>query len=273
VTCVVLASEESGWARALAAGLATLCGILVLGSRSVGSLVVSFVSLSLGTLFLGFRASPRRGLAILAVFYVAATAVAAFVLFGVGLDGAIEALGRGPDLTGRMRLWPLVIYAIDDSPILGHGYAAFWSTHGGLADYIELSLGFRPFYAHNGFLDLALNTGLVGVLLFLVVMLTGLVRASFAAIRIQRAAAVWPLAIMVTFLAANVVESNIAQYNELNWVLFCIAFLYAAFLQRIEPSSRRAGRQSSQVSSLAGWRPTQGVRMDQRADASVRRQR
>lgn len=240
VTCVVFASEERGWGRALAASLAILCGILVVGSRSVGSLLVAAVGVSLSALFLGFRTSQRQGLAVLAVFYVVATAVAALVLFGVGLDGAIEALGRSPDLTGRMQLWPLVIDAIADRPVLGHGYAAFWSTHGGLADYIEFSLGFRPFYAHNGFLDLALDTGLVGVLLFLVVLLTGFVRALFAANRIHSAAAVWPLATMATFLAANVVESNIAQYNELNWVLFCVAFLYSAFIWRIAPPRRRA---------------------------------
>lgn len=120
--------------------------------------------------------------------------------------------------------------------MLGYGYAAFWSTHGGLADYTELFLGFRPFYAHDGFLDLALDVGLVGVLLFLAALAIGFVRASAAAVRIRHAVSVWPLVIMATFVAANVAESSIAQYNQLYWVVFCVAFLYAGSLRRPEPT-------------------------------------
>jgi exopolysaccharide production protein ExoQ len=242
ITCIVLAAEEGGWARVRAAGLATLCGILVLGSGSVGSLLVAAACGSLTAVVLGFRASQSHGLTILALLYVLVVALAALVIFSLGLDGAIEALGRSPDLTGRMQLWPLVIDAIGNKPLLGHGYAAFWPAHGGVADHIEDVMGFRPFYAHDGFLDLALDAGLVGVALFLAVLSVGFVRASVAATRIGRPIAVWSLVIMATFLAANVAESSIAQYNQLGWVLFSVAFLHAALPRGIEvPPWRPAG--------------------------------
>lgn len=75
---------------------------------------------------------------------------------GLVLFDPSAVLGRDESLTGRSNIWAnLVPYAIQ-KPILGYGYGGFWTNL-----MIEKYVG--P--AHNGYLQVILDTGLVGLLI------------------------------------------------------------------------------------------------------------
>ena len=59
----------------------------------------------------------------------------------------------------------MVMDAILKHPWLGYGYQAFWRGVDGPSVDVHLS-GWIPPHAHNGFLDLALDLGIAGPLLF-----------------------------------------------------------------------------------------------------------
>ena len=79
------------------------------------------------------------------------------------VSGLTRILGRDSSLTGRMDLWSLVVEAIGRRPWLGYGYQAFWVTPGGPADGIRMRLPFTVPHAHDGFLDVWLEIGAVGL--------------------------------------------------------------------------------------------------------------
>jgi exopolysaccharide production protein ExoQ len=78
-----------------------------------------------------------------------------------------EQLGRDPTLTTRTVIWERAL-ALHTNPIIGAGYNSVWLTEGGRILVNKLSLA----HAHNGYLEVYLNTGLIGVFLLLLVLST-----------------------------------------------------------------------------------------------------
>jgi exopolysaccharide production protein ExoQ len=81
--------------------------------------------------------------------------------FGFNINGHLaESMGRDPTLTDRTKIWAFLL-SMHTNPVLGCGYESFWLgprlqwfwTHAGLGQINE---------AHNGYLQVYLNLGLVG---------------------------------------------------------------------------------------------------------------
>lgn len=75
-------------------------------------------------------------------------------------------MGRNASLTDRTDVWAGVL-AVGTNPLIGTGFASFWLTSGGHALGEQLNVT----EAHNGFLEIYLNEGLIGVGLLLAVLL------------------------------------------------------------------------------------------------------
>ena len=82
-------------------------------------------------------------------------------------DSLLELIGRDPTLTGRTDLWAYVLTDIAQKPLLGWGYAAFWSPNDPAALEISNVLKWYVPQAHNGVLEMLLNIGLVGTAFFI----------------------------------------------------------------------------------------------------------
>lgn len=78
------------------------------------------------------------------------------------MDVFFGVTGRDASLSGRGTLWTDVLRAYWDAPILGTGYGAFWYDGRGL----ELTGTWNPRQSHNAWLDLILELGIVGGLVF-----------------------------------------------------------------------------------------------------------
>jgi exopolysaccharide production protein ExoQ len=89
-------------------------------------------------------------------------------------DVVLEALGKNKTLTGRTEIWDLVKH-VDSNPIIGAGYLSFWES----AEAEKIAATFAGYLnsSHNGFLDMYLEGGFIGVGL-LVIMLLGWARGA-----------------------------------------------------------------------------------------------
>jgi len=81
----------------------------------------------------------------------------------------IDTAGREETFAGRQRLWRDLI-ELHDAPIIGAGYASFW-LQPKVQVYAE-SFFWKPNQAHNGFLEIYLNLGLVGLLLLVAILVS-----------------------------------------------------------------------------------------------------
>jgi len=165
----------------------------------------------------------------------------------------LEVMGRSADLTGRTVLWAAVAPAILDKLYLGYGYEAFWRGYQGAAGEIWAQMGDLYSYSHNGFLEVLLGLGLVG----LVSMLTALVfysRSAFQALQRQgndAIAAFWPWAFLMYLLLSNLLAGNLMKSNNLPWLLYMITALSLCFtpVRSIALSGRH--KEANQVDKLS----------------------
>ncbi|MBA3923884.1 MAG: O-antigen ligase family protein, partial [Nostocaceae cyanobacterium] len=76
--------------------------------------------------------------------------------------------GRDPTLTGRTEIWGVALSRLHEHLLLGFGRGAFWApgSKNALEAGLAVSLNFIPPHVHNGFLDLALDIGLIGFVCF-----------------------------------------------------------------------------------------------------------
>lgn len=104
---------------------------------------------------------------------IVGTELALFNLFTLGsvifgpIGAIVAAVMPDPSYTGRDQIWRFALQHLAERPITGHGFQAFWRT--GDVIYSGEGSAFAPLapHAHNGYLDIALTTGLPGLLLLL----------------------------------------------------------------------------------------------------------
>jgi O-antigen ligase len=186
-----------------------------------GSAVGSFfvVVIALPTLsLLGIRNSLRLVPSLLFLFTL--VFVVGFFIFN-NLDTALSSIGEDSSLTGRAEFWPLIVDAIRERPFLGYGFEAFWRGLSGASASLHYAFPKPPVHAHNGLLQLWLSVGFLGVTVFLAGFWLTLIRA-LTHIRYGETLEdrYWPISFLIIFILSNIAESNVAEHNDLQWVLF-----------------------------------------------------
>lgn len=119
-----------------------------------------------------------RSIILVALTMVASLGLLVFVLFNghlptfADLAAPVAAIFRkSPDLTGRSDLWMLVMQNVRQHLWTGIGYGAFWLNVGSPSQYVIDALHWIPLQAHNGYLDLLNETGVIGLSLAIGVLL------------------------------------------------------------------------------------------------------
>ena len=134
--------------------------------------VTSMACFAMATSLMALSSVPalarRRSVLHLAV--AGCLSVAFAVLFlNIG-PGLVETMGRDPSITGRTELWD-ELRSMNPNVLLGAGFESFW-----MGPRLEKLWGifrWRPNEAHNGYFEVFLNLGLVGLILLAVVICTG----------------------------------------------------------------------------------------------------
>jgi exopolysaccharide production protein ExoQ len=91
-----------------------------------------------------------------------AACLLAFLEYSFGLSDALTGLmGRDPTLTGRTEIWEALLRA-RTNPLLGVGFSSFWLGERMSSLWRETKLMYL-FNAHNGYLEMYLELGIVGL--------------------------------------------------------------------------------------------------------------
>ena len=122
------------------------------------------------------------------------------------LETILNATGRSITLSGRTRLWLALLGTIWERPWLGYGYGGFWLVSDA-SEGIRQIFGEWAAHGHNGFLDLWLDLGLVGLSVFIYSFLTVCLQALMLLYERRTAVSVWPLVYLVFLFFTNITES------------------------------------------------------------------
>jgi O-antigen ligase len=198
-------------------------GLLIVLSQSKTALVVS-VCLVLAYSLMALR--RRLDSKLLVTVALVATVVGGGAVLSLALkaEAATTALGRDVTLTGRTALWAMLLNFISQKPWLGYGYGSFWLGRTGPSGTIIRTLRWYPGHAHNGVLDVALELGIVGVVLFAFVYVSVLKRSYGLFVRNAHPAEAWPLVLVLIITMYNITESTLLSGNsKFFWALFVSA--------------------------------------------------
>ena len=143
-----------------------------------------------------------------------------FITGYIGSDSLLTSFGRDTTLSGRTFIWQYVWDQIQLRPWFGYGLAAFWNGFEGPSGYIQLAMRIAVIYAHNGFLDLWLSIGAVGLGIFVVGFMTTTAQ-SLALLRMTKAPeGFWPLLFLTYILLSNLTEGTISNLSSSFWAIY-----------------------------------------------------
>lgn len=126
-------------------------------------------------------------------------------------------IGKSSDLTGRGDLWNVLLDLLSSRLLLGFGYGVFWESYGAI---VTLAVGWDVPHAHNGFLDLTLGVGLLGLILFSISYLSTFAKSLARFQSSQSDESIYPLIILIYIVISNVSETGLFSYNNIYWLLF-----------------------------------------------------
>ena len=180
-------------------------------ASSTSSLVLGGVVMTLTSLRMVSR-RPR-----LMTFLVVSVVAAAYAAVFLDL-GLTAAVGRDSTLTGRTEIWRTIL-SLAPNPFVGAGYQSFWL--GERLEKIWSVYWFHPIEAHNGYIELYLNLGWVGLALFATLVVAGY-RNILSAFRQRSEMAPLRLGYLVVALIYSFTEAAL-QMMCLVWIFFLVS--------------------------------------------------
>ena len=199
-------------------------GLLVL-SQSKTSLGLAFlVPLAVFGLYVAARLC-RVAPAVLLAFGLTFLLAIWFVLTevaGWSLDTISIALFNDTTFTGRTYIWEFIGKQIAQRPIFGYGFNSFWGIGYDSPSFREAP-GFivSLLQSHNGYMDVRLETGVLGFAILLVLIVVAIFQASRVMMR-DPALGWMAMSLILVAVLHNLLESTFFRGFGLIWIAFLI---------------------------------------------------
>lgn len=181
ITFGVQIAQNTRWRVTHALWLVVAAYLMVRASSATAYLcaVAAAVVLLVALLIRRTRAPGGRARIYATCGAIVAVVVTAVIVFREPL---FTALGRGADLTGRTDLiWTKVLERAGHHPIVGNGFSSPWIPTDPAFDRWIVDHDITVFHAHNMWLDVLMQLGIIGLVLMAVAYLSLLWRSWFFA--------------------------------------------------------------------------------------------
>jgi exopolysaccharide production protein ExoQ len=198
-------------------GLGCSFGLLLL-SKSSSSIINCVTIFSIIPIYSIFR---WRYLIMLPIIASVAMIGSSFLFwFNENSTTLLGSIGKDATLTGRTDMWPHIIDMIAKQPWLGYGYNGFWNDWDSPGATVWYAAKWTAPNAHNGVLDLLLQLGLLGTIIFAIGFGITLIRGVIW-LRFDKSwLSFWPILYLTYLILSNVSESFLLNFNDLFWVLY-----------------------------------------------------
>lgn len=225
--------------RLLRSDLVLLLMFLTLVALSRSATAIVLAALALGILLaLPLLLRPAFHMTLVGGAFLAAGALLATVGLGdVGMEEVTALLGRESSLTGRIGVWAAAADSVRDRLWVGHGFAGFWVEGYQPAALVAQLARFPDVtHGHNGYIDILLQLGVVGLAALAgSLALTG--QRIWRRLRTGDDRGAAAMAAVVAFIiVANLTESTFQQHSFFMMVLFGVS---AAAARNVRPTHAR----------------------------------
>lgn len=181
---------------------------------------------------------------LLVLTFVSVSCLALFFDAGSGL---VESIGRDPTLTGRTDIWKLVT-GMTGHPLFGTGFESFWL--GPRLKKIWSVYWWHPNEAHNGYIEVFLNLGWLGIALLGTVYAASY-RNIVRALRRDPDTGSLRLAYFVVAVIYNFTESAVRIMHPV-WILFLLVSVEVREGWKVKETDEAAASATSGREKLFG---------------------
>jgi exopolysaccharide production protein ExoQ len=211
--------------RILCGGYIAVVLAIIVMTRSAGAWVVTGLCLAfIGLLKLTSR-MPRKEAAIIALAFACGAVILGLAVLA-NYNTIMFMMGKDPTMTGRTVLWAGLLHLVMQRPLQGYGYMAFWQGLNGPSRYLALQLNWPSLGgAESGVLELLLELGIVGLLLYLAAFAVAAKSALYCLGRGASPAALWYTSILFYVVATNIEGGLLLAPSNLACILPFIAFV------------------------------------------------
>jgi len=229
VVCILLSSfiykVERGGAKFIASIAVLFSLALLFGARSMSSIITFFII----AISASFSSSDKlfkplglgRTFSAIIFLFAAVMGIIVFFVYPEIIVFFTEAVGKDPSFTGRTDLWTAMLISIAHHPFLGTGYGAFWSVYppSNYLNHIYSLFIWTPNEAHNGFIDIANEVGIIGLTIFFVMLLR-----YFFSMRQLDSPGPWKW-IIIAALVGNLQESTLLGFTVPEGSILMLSYL------------------------------------------------
>jgi len=218
-------TDESLLKKAAAIILVCLSIVLLIGSRSITCILTGGILLVVASAFkvqkIVFQPIIGKFFSLTLVF-VFSFSLLAIIVFNLDIVASLFSLfGKDMTLTGRIDLWNSILLETKKNLLHGCGFGGFWVVDNPTIDFIYSQFTWLPNRAHLGYLDILNETGLIGLVLFgLMIFYYFLNLLKFEGPHYWK----W---FIIVVLVLNISESTLIAPNSISGIFF--TFAYFAF--------------------------------------------
>jgi hypothetical protein len=200
-----------------------------------GTVTIALVAVVVATVVLLLVRHARTGVGRLLVYLVSLVVVALGIIGAFAFQTRVlELLDRSSTLTGRTGIWTDVIHLASQRPVIGWGWVSYWPPF--ISPFNSKSFnihGVQYSQAHEAWLDVWLQLGIIGLVVFGALFVSTLLRVWILAVERGGFAAtgrgpysaltLLPVLVMVALFAQSLAESRLLiEYGMLLLCLFAI---------------------------------------------------
>jgi exopolysaccharide production protein ExoQ len=206
--------------------LAVCAAAAMLGANSMTSIISSLCALLITAVMAWNRSQyggKRLFVSVLGTAILAAILGLLFLVNGINLDKLFGLAGRSGNFTGRTDIWMLAIDAIVASPWVGWGFDG--------NNYL-IKISGMPFTSyHNGYLDLLVCGGGIGLGLFFLLLGNWFYQVRKRS-RIGSDIAPFAIPFVASMLIYNLTEANLVAPRNHMWIIFLAILLLSVCKMR-----------------------------------------
>ena len=210
--------------KVLSAVVILLSTVTMLFTNSATSIVLLITMIVVLGIVRIARTTGLRMAVICSTFAIIIGVIVASII-SANLDAILSALGKNRSLSGRGSIWPLLFQAVMKKPLLGYGYVGFWQGWQGEDDpsnFVRQAVHWGVGHAHNGFLEVLLQLGLIGTIILVGMLLRDFFRALLHGIVSQQIAWDIPIILVVFTVLSNTSVSELITPKHV-WFYYIIA--------------------------------------------------
>ncbi|MBU8597381.1 O-antigen ligase family protein [Alkalihalobacillus clausii] len=204
--------------KVITAALTIASLLLLIKSFSATAYILLFIVIAAIPLLRRFRLKNYLEISVLAFMLSGLSGLALYALFNA--NQLLAYVGRDLTLTGRTDIWAAAIDAVAREPFFGYGFSGFWAGYYGPSQQLLMATGKDINHAHNGFIDVALQIGIVGLIVFAILLGLTVFRSIKMITSNSSYLNLWPVLYLILLISMNISENVLLRQNDLYWILF-----------------------------------------------------